>query len=438
MEKIIKRDGQIVEFDFDKITAAIEKASNATVVESAHISDEDNKEISFNVNFEELEKYYTFTTDIKNVGSIPGKIKTIDITGISDSLKKVIVYDVTYTATGKKVNVGDYIGPNSSKNITITVRYQLSDDATDDDIPSNNATVSPVFTVTYENGTMSEFRDEMLSNKLIKNKSIYSSSIVDFNRAANANDVNGLYLLESTKDDTFPIYFYRGGSETVNNHVIFAGFCWRIIRTTDAGGIKLIYSGVPNSDSQCPIATGIDSSISSHSYGGHWNWGNSSIKPYLDGWFVDNLNDYRKFLDDVTYCNNNDYSPGSISLDCSDEASYSVSNGKSVNPIGLITAQESNLCGLYTSNASYGWLNGEFSYWTMSGNGLTNGFVGDYTGYSAGTNDGWWIGYSASLSNSAGTDRSYGVRPVVAFNSEVEFVSGGDGTRNNPYVVQTN
>ncbi len=40
-----------------------------------------------------------------------------------------------------------------------------------------------------------------------------------------------------------PVYYFNGAVE--DNNVLFAGFCWKIVRTTDTGGIKMIYNGVP-------------------------------------------------------------------------------------------------------------------------------------------------------------------------------------------------
>ena len=34
-------------------------------------------------------------------------------------------------------------------------------------------------------------------------------------------------------------------------NVIFGGFCWQILRTTDTGGVKLIYNGIPDSNGTC-------------------------------------------------------------------------------------------------------------------------------------------------------------------------------------------
>ena len=45
------------------------------------------------------------------------------------------------------------------------------------------------------------------------------------------------------------VYYYYG--EAANNNVIFGDYCWKIVRTTDTGGVKLLYNGVPSSDGKC-------------------------------------------------------------------------------------------------------------------------------------------------------------------------------------------
>ena len=40
------------------------------------------------------------------------------------------------------------------------------------------------------------------------------------------------------------VYYYTGAGALDKANVLFGGFCWQIVRTTDTGGIKLIYNGV--------------------------------------------------------------------------------------------------------------------------------------------------------------------------------------------------
>lgn len=56
---------------------------------------------------------------------------------------------------------------------------------------------------------------------------------------------------------TEKIYHYYAstddeGNEVQNkNNVIFAGFCWQMLRTTDTGGVKMIYNGEPDNNGKC-------------------------------------------------------------------------------------------------------------------------------------------------------------------------------------------
>ena len=70
---------------------------------------------------------------------------------------------------------------------------------------------------------------------------------IDFSQTSEATNTNGIYTTTNT-DNGVPVYYYRGNID--NNHAIFANFCWKIIRTTETGGVKLIYDGVPSSG-QC-------------------------------------------------------------------------------------------------------------------------------------------------------------------------------------------
>ncbi len=91
---------------------------------------------------------------------------------------------------------------------------------------------------------------------------------IDFTRqAVISNDAytangNGVNIFKENNTD---IYYYRG--EVNNNNVIWADKCWKIVRTTATGGIKMIYNGLPSdvvvdgeTVKQCN-ATGKDSQI---------------------------------------------------------------------------------------------------------------------------------------------------------------------------------
>lgn len=63
------------------------------------------------------------------------------------------------------------------------------------------------------------------------------------------------------------IYYYHADTDAegeilthYKNNVIFAGMCWRMIRTTDTGGVKIMYNGVPGEDGSC-LEPGITSGV---------------------------------------------------------------------------------------------------------------------------------------------------------------------------------
>ena len=67
---------------------------------------------------------------------------------------------------------------------------------------------------------------------------------------ANSNNHARVYTGDtSTFNGSEKIYYYYG--ETPNNNVLFGGFCWRMVRTTDTGGVKMIYNGEPDNEGKC-------------------------------------------------------------------------------------------------------------------------------------------------------------------------------------------
>ena len=57
----------------------------------------------------------------------------------------------------------------------------------------------------------------------------------------------GLYNGEGADTYANPVYYYKGNVQ--NNNVLFGGFCWKIVRTTETGGVKMVYNGVQKDSS---------------------------------------------------------------------------------------------------------------------------------------------------------------------------------------------
>ena len=79
---------------------------------------------------------------------------------------------------------------------------------------------------------------------------VSSSTGINFgSRLDNNTNGKGVYIRAGTEEQEYPILYFRGDVD--NNHVKFGGFCWLIVRTTESGGTKLIYDGVPDSNGYC-------------------------------------------------------------------------------------------------------------------------------------------------------------------------------------------
>ncbi len=66
---------------------------------------------------------------------------------------------------------------------------------------------------------------------------------------------------------TTDIYYYK--NENPSNNVVFANYCWQIVRTTSTGGVKLIYNGQPN-NGRCNETDGTKRIIGKSSYNGDY------------------------------------------------------------------------------------------------------------------------------------------------------------------------
>ncbi len=119
-----------------------------------------------------------------------------------------------------------------------------------------------------------------------------TNQTIDFEQPPSDTNGNGVNILEGTENDPNPIYFFRGfdteGKHVVSkNNVLFGGFCWKIVRTTDTGGIKIVYNGEPTQDNKCTNTTGTVTQISTSAF-------NSSYKsPAYNGYMYGTVYTYK-------------------------------------------------------------------------------------------------------------------------------------------------
>ena len=84
---------------------------------------------------------------------------------------------------------------------------------------------------------------------------------IDFSQISSDTNGKGVYTFSSTANDAYPVMYYRGAVD--NNNVLFANKCWKMVRTTDTGGVKLIYNGENKGTTETPDCDnmGTDSQI---------------------------------------------------------------------------------------------------------------------------------------------------------------------------------
>ena len=128
------------------------------------------------------------------------------------------------------------------------------------------------------------------------------TTVIDFSKTSEKSNTNGIYMTKDT-DSGIPVYYYRGN---VDNHLLFANFCWRIVRTTETGGLKLIYDGVPT-DGQCNntgSATTIGNSVFNSNYNSLADVGYMyGIRYTFKTKYISNLTGSIVFGNDITYAN---------------------------------------------------------------------------------------------------------------------------------------
>ena len=113
---------------------------------------------------------------------------------------------------------------------------------------------------------------------------VSSSTGINFDQISSDTNGKGVYTLASTRSEAYPIHYYRGAVE--NNNIKFAGFCWKIVRTTSTGGVKLIYNGTLDSEGYCTNTTETTTQIEMSRFN------NTATSPADIGYMYGNREDY--------------------------------------------------------------------------------------------------------------------------------------------------
>ena len=408
--------------------------------------------------------------DLVARGSIT-KLGTIDI--LTEQLSNNEIYKYLIVVYIDNSLVGnDVIGSSFAGNISAEA-YQgkLGADYTLQRLHSLNSSIVLDTSKTPDFSTVS-------GNNGVK-KNLQNNSTI----ASNQGDgTKGIY---SAEDDFGTSYYFRGTVE--NNYVKFANKYWRIIRINGDGSVRMIYAGTEahangyddSSAYDMSIGTSaFNSSYNDNTYVGykigstgsstyastHSNTNNSTIKEYIDNWYIDNLKEYSHYLEDTIYCNDRKtaninnvmgmtltgdgsgtnesgyagayraFISHSPTLKCENKndrftVSNSIGNAKLTYPVALITTDEEMYAGgvgadpatmTYITNEDFYLYNGNY-YWSMTPFAFSGGYANVDLLIASGS-----VNYRS-------VNRRNGVRPVVSLKSDA--ISGGSGTAASPFLV---
>ena len=225
-------------------------------------------------------KYIEFTIDGKNTttnhdviydilverGAVPtGKLEAnriadtfvkFRLVSVSNNVETEIFDNRSYNdfSNGKRIHVAT-IPKNTTSEITHRYRlYMWIDqavtigDANQDYTFAewNNVFASVKVNVTGDFEQKFVTLSDVISNVMNNGGSSYIKSY-------NATKGNASYDTQDTvgtNSSKLDVLYYTGSEALAHGNVLFAGYCWQIIRTTDTGGLRIIYNG-PAENNQC-------------------------------------------------------------------------------------------------------------------------------------------------------------------------------------------
>ncbi len=222
------------------------------------------------------------------------------------SLKKHSNYDNSYIITSDTFEF--LTETNETKEITYRLRIWNEPNNSSDSITIKGGIYEYTVNVdTYEPITGLSVIKSQVKTTNISYKYVNGANKTIDGVAYNTDD-NGVFLYDGTDDNggSYPIYYYRGN--VTNNNVIFGGFCWKIVRTTSTGGIKLVYNGTP-SNGACSN-TGTSSQISTSAFS------SSYTSPAYVGYMYGTVYEYssKSPTGTIIYGNDVTYSDGTYTL----------------------------------------------------------------------------------------------------------------------------
>ena len=246
--------------------------------------------VSYSVTLNTPGDFYEFTVDAVNAGTIDGMITEISSTlnnvEIDNNLPPALEYSITYD-DGVELAQNQILSAGDSETYKVRVGYKTDIDP--EDLPSTEQTLNLTLTVTYQQA------DD--NSEEINHRSLYSVLKKEATSNGLAKEYTGSHHDSFTEEPSKKIYHWYAKNDTEGtqvlekNNVIFADHCWQMIRTTDTGGVKMIYNGEVE-NSQCLNTRSkhigfknmsVEELASSYWYGSDYTFNNNTNMFYLSG-----------------------------------------------------------------------------------------------------------------------------------------------------------
>ena len=376
--------------------------------------------VSSEANYDKA-KFYKNETVIGDSNGYSGTVSgTIALTGLTTS----DVIKVEYTK--------DSSGASGSDTVTFSIGKAVGDSVKS---CNNTGTDSQIGTSAFNNDYNSPAYVGYMHNTVypVTQKSMSTQSNIVFGNSFTY--ANGTYTLKDTKT----VATWSSGYNTINNNHYTC-----MTTGTTCTSIYYVYYTSTSTAYYITLTNGksVNDALFEMLYANDLNKNDSTIKNYIDKWYIDNLKAYENKLEDTVFCNDRrilnlngwepnggdttnflyfkNYDTSNKSLVCANETDrFSMSNPKAKlsYPIGLLSMPELSLAGY---GGSHYFNNGQ-DVWLVSP--VNFDYFDAYV----------WVAFSGGLT-SYKLYNSRGVRPSVSLKPNTYF-SSGDGSFTNPFVI---
>ena len=207
----------------------------------------DDTTVTFSAQLEEPGEYYVFTVDVVNEGTLDAMIGSLSIQPtLSIEEQDYFDYYVAYE-DGTHIENNHKLLAGTTETLVVSFTYEVLYDTSLYPTEDKDYTISVSINYVQSDETAIDVPHPPTLYGVLEN-----AATVGTYAAKYTGDHQDSFDGTGTKN----IYYWyadtdaNGTAILDKNNVIFANHCWQMIRTTDTGGVKMIYNGEPE-NRQC-------------------------------------------------------------------------------------------------------------------------------------------------------------------------------------------